>query len=203
MTDKQDVDIILASRSPSRQAILSNAGISFTVHVSNIDERAVEAPLLEAGFPADDIALLLAEAKAEKVSAEFPGAYVIGADQVLAFEDDRLVKPETMEDARRQLLRLRGRTHSLHSAVVVAHDGETRWHEISTAHMTMRNFGPEFVGRYLARAGEDVLTSVGAYRLEGLGVQLFDEIDGDYFTILGLPLLPLLSYLRAEGIVEA
>ncbi|MCC2110481.1 MAG: Maf-like protein [Hyphomicrobiales bacterium] len=202
MTEDDGAEIILASRSPSRQALLSNAGISFTVHVADIDERAVEAPLLEAGFPADDIALLLAEAKAEKVSADHPDAFVIGADQVLAFEDDLLVKPETMEDARRQLLRLRGRTHSLHAAVVVAQGGETKWHEISTAHMTMRDFGPDFVGRYLARAGEDVLTSVGAYRLEGLGVQLFEKIDGDYFTILGLPLLPLLDYLRAEGAIE-
>jgi septum formation protein len=149
-----------------------------------------------------DVAEVLARAKAEAVSDFAPKAYVIGADQVLAFGDLIISKPETMEAARRQLLDLSGKTHTLHTAVAVATNGETIWAETTMATLTMRKLSPEFIGRYLAAAGEEVLSSVGAYQIESLGVELFDKIDGDYFSILGLPLVPLLDTLRGEGVIE-
>ena len=194
--------IILASESTTRIALLENAGVSFTAEGAAVDEETVKAPLLASDMPPDDIAAVLAEAKALAVSERHPDVLVIGADQTLAFRDACLSKPETMEDARRLLLDLSGRSHSLHAAVACAKNGETLWRYLSTAHLKMRAFSPEFVGRYLADVGEAALTSVGAYQLEGRGVQLFDEIDGDFFTILGLPMLPLLDFLRAEGAID-
>lgn len=196
-------DIILASGSRIRAELLANAGLSFRVDPAQVDERAVEAPLLKSGFPPADIARVLAEAKAQETSARNPGALVIGADQVLEFGGERLTKPEDMEAARRQLLAMSGKSHQLHSAAAIARDGETLWCGAATVHMKMRRFGPEFVGRYLAAAGDAVLSSVGAYQLEGRGVQLFEAIEGDYFTVLGLPLLPLLQHLRELGAIEA
>lgn len=122
---------------------------------------------------------------------------------MLEFEGRRLTKPADMEAARRQLLAMSGKRHELHSAVTLARDGETLWTHVGTVRLTMRDFGPEFVGRYLAKAGEDILSSVGAYQLEGPGIQLFERIEGDYFTVLGLPLLPLLEKLRERGAIEA
>ncbi|MEZ5840339.1 MAG: Maf-like protein [Hyphomicrobiales bacterium] len=194
--------LVLASKSRSRVMLLENAGLVFETRPADIDERAVEAPLLEADFPPDDIAAVLAEAKAMAVCEERPGALVIGSDQTLGLGHERFNKPKTMEDARRQLLAMRGRTHSLYSAIACVRDGETVWRHVSRADLTMRDFTPEFVGRYLAEVGDDALTSVGAYRLEGPGIQLFEKIEGDYFTILGLPLLPLLGFLRDEGILD-
>ena len=191
--------LVLASQSRTRIELLLNAGVTFEAHAADIDERAVAAPLLDAGAPPDDIAAVLAEAKAQTVSETNSDALVIGADQTLAFKDQCLSKPETMEAARRQLLDMRGETHSLHAAIACVRGGETLWRHLSTAHLTMRDYSPEFVGRYLADVGELALTSVGAYQLEGRGVQLFDKIDGDFFTILGLPMLPLLEFLRDEG----
>lgn len=196
-------DIILASGSRIRAELLANAGLPFRVDPAQVDERAVEAPLLKSGFPPADIARVLAEAKAQETSARNPGALVIGADQVLEFGGERLTKPEDMEAARRQLLAMSGKSHQLHSAAAIARDGETLWCGAATVHMKMRRFGPEFVGRYLAAAGDAVLSSVGAYQLEGRGVQLFEAIEGDYFTVLGLPLLPLLQHLRELGAIEA
>lgn len=196
-------DIILASGSRIRAELLANAGLSFRVDPAQVDERAVEAPLLESGFPPADIARILAEAKAQETSTRNPGALVIGADQVLEFGGERLTKPEDMEAARRQLLAMSGKSHELHSAAAIARDGETLWCGAATVHMKMRRFGPEFVGRYLAATGDVVLSSVGAYQLEGRGVQLFEVIEGDYFTVLGLPLLPLLQQLREMGAIEA
>ncbi|WP_186399831.1 Maf family protein [Stappia sp. P2PMeth1] len=196
-------DIILASGSRIRAELLANAGLSFRVDPAQVDERAVEAPLLESGFPPADIARILAEAKAQETSTRNPGALVIGADQVLEFGGERLTKPEDMEAARRQLLAMSGQSHELHSAAAIARDGETLWCGAATVHMKMRRFGPEFVGRYLAATGDGVLSSVGAYQLEGRGVQLFEAIEGDYFTVLGLPLLPLLQQLREMGAIEA
>jgi septum formation protein len=141
-------------------------------------------------------------AKAAAVSEARPADLVIGADQVAALAGERLVKPENMETARRQLLKLCGKTHALHSAVAVARGGEILWQHAETAHLTMRPLTPAYVGRYLAEVGQAALESVGAYQLEGRGIQLFDSIDGDYFAILGLPLLPLLAFLRSEGVVE-
>lgn len=195
--------LVLASGSRIRRELLSNAGLTFVTDPSTIDERAVELPLLEADFPPDDIARVLAEAKAQDVSARRPGDLVIGADQVLEFEGARLTKPEDMEAARRQLLAMSGKRHELHSAVTIARDGETLFSHVGTVRLRMRSFGPEFVGHYLAKAGDVILSSVGAYQLEGPGIQLFEEIEGDYFTVLGLPMLPLLAELRALGEIEA
>ncbi|MCT4655618.1 MAG: Maf family protein [Cohaesibacter sp.] len=194
--------LILASKSQARAQLLTNAGLTFDCHTANIDERAAEAPLLEAGAPPADIAAILAQAKAEEVSSRFPGALVIGADQTLGCGDLRFNKPENDEAARKQLLALAGQKHQLHSAVCCAMDGESLWHSVSTATLSMRPLSPQEIGRYLARVGENVRSSVGCYQLEGIGVQLFDAIEGDYFTILGLPLLDLLGYLRADQGLE-
>ncbi|WP_299819319.1 Maf-like protein [uncultured Roseibium sp.] len=194
--------LVLASGSSIRAELLKNAGLAIEVDPADVDERAVEAPLLEAGFPPEDLAAILAEAKANDVSSRRSGDLVIGADQILAFQGERRTKPEDMEAARRQLLAFSGKTHELLSAVVISRNGEAIWRHVSTARLTMRDLTPKFIGRYLAAAGDDVLSSVGAYKLEGIGVQLFDKIDGDYFTILGLPMLPLLDHLRALGAIE-
>lgn len=195
--------LVLASGSKIRADLLKNAGLSIDVDPADVDERAVEKPLLEADFPPEDIASVLAEAKANDVSARRPSELVIGADQILAFEDERKTKPENMEAARRQLLAFSGKTHELLSAVVISKNGEAIWRHVSTARLTMRDLSPAFVGHYLADAGDAVLSSVGAYQLEGLGVQLFEKIEGDYFTVLGLPLLPLLAQLRSLGELES
>lgn len=202
MQKPADIPIVLATKSTARIALLQQAGVSFTTDAADIDERAAEAPLVEAGAPPDDIAAVLAEAKALAVSERHPGAFVIGADQVLGFEGERWTKPADMAAARRQLLALRGKTHTLHSALAAAVDGETVWRANVPAYLTMRDYSPEFIGRYLAAVGEAALQSVGAYQLEGRGIQLFDRIDGDFFTILGLPLLPLLAELRERGLID-
>ncbi|MBD8891567.1 Maf-like protein [Roseibium litorale] len=194
--------LVLASGSKIRSELLRNAGVDAEVDPAGVDERAVEAPLIEAGFLPEDLALVLAEAKADDVSGRRPGDLVIGADQVLAYEGKRFTKPEDMEAARRQLLAFSGRTHTLLSAVVLSRDGAAIWRHVSAAHLTMRELTPGFVGRYLADVGETALSSVGAYQLEGPGVQLFERIEGDYFTILGLPLLPLFAELRRLGVLD-
>ncbi len=194
--------VVLASGSKIRAELLKNAGVPFEVDPADVDERAVEEPLLKAGFPPEDLAVVLAEAKANDVSERRPDDLVIGADQILAFQGERYTKPENMESARRQLLSFSGNTHELLSAVVVSKGGEAIWRHVSTARLTMRELSPPFVGHYLAAVGDVALSSVGAYQLEGPGVQLFEKIEGDYFTVLGLPLLPLLSELRKLGVLE-
>lgn len=194
--------LVLASGSKIRAELMKNAGLAIEVDPSDVDERAVEEPLLKAGFPPEDLASVLAEAKANDVSARRPGDLVVGADQILAFEGERRTKPEDMEAARRQLLAFSGKTHELLSAVVISKGGEAIWRHVSTARLTMRPLSPQYVGHYLAEAGDAVLSSVGAYQLESLGLQLFEKIDGDYFTILGLPMLPLLGKLRELGVIE-
>lgn len=202
MLNSESAELILASTSASRAQLLAAAGVDVRIEPPGVDEKAVRRVLENTGgvTPAD-IAEVLARAKAEAVSERFPGALVIGADQVLALEDEIFEKPENMEAARRTILALRGKTHGLHACVAVARGGDTLWSHTDTALMRMRDFPPEFAGRYLGEAGEDVLRSVGAYQLEGMGVHLFEKIDGDFFTILGLPLLPLLDCLRREGAV--
>ncbi|NKB95419.1 Maf-like protein [Ochrobactrum intermedium] len=196
-------DLILASKSPFRSALLKNAGIEFSTASAEIDERAVEAPLYETGATPEEVAQVLAEAKALDVSEKNPGAVVIGCDQTLSLGDEIFHKPADMEAARRQLLKFSGMTHQLNSAVVLVKDGETLWRHVSIARMTMRDLDPGFVGRYLGRVGDAALSSVGAYQVEGPGIQLFDRIDGDYFTIVGLPLLPLLlAELRKEKLID-
>ena len=194
--------LILASASDTRRHLLEEAGIPVQAVPADIDERAAEAPLLESGATPEDIATALALVKASHVSERFPGALVVGADQTLDLDGERLTKPADMEAARRQLLALSGRTHRLHSAVACARGGGIVWQHTETAQLTMRSFLAEAVGRYLAVAGEKALSSVGAYQIEGPGIRLFKRIEGDYFAILGLPMLPLLKYLRSLGIVE-
>lgn len=195
-------DLILASASPFRRQLLEDAGITFKAVPAEIDERAVEAPLAAAGGSPEDIALLLAEAKAGEVSGRHPGAVVIGSDQTLSLGDEVLHKVATREEARKRLLLLSGKTHHLNAAVVLARDGETLWRHVSVASLTMRDLDPGFVGRHLSQAGDSVLSSVGAYQIEGVGIQLFDTIEGDTFTIMGLPLLPLLHELRAMAVID-
>ena len=188
--------IILASGSQARIAMLSAAGLRFTAEAAAIDERALEAPLLAAGTEPADIATALAEAKATDVSSRHRTAVVIGSDQVLELDGKRWVKPASREEARAQLRRLGGRAHHLHAAVAIARDGKVTWRHRDTATMTMRPLDDAALTGYLDSVGDKVTGSVGAYQLEGPGVRLFEKIGGDYFTILGMPLLPLLAELR-------
>jgi len=194
--------VILASKSAARRAVLTGAGIDFDVQVSGVDEDILKDQLLARGASVSQIAEALAEQKALKVSQSFPGL-VIGSDQTLDFEGRLYDKAETLEAARERLQILRGKSHQLHSAVVVARSGEVIWREVVSSTLTMRDFTDGFLESYLASEGPDALGSVGCYRLEGPGAQLFSKIEGDYFAILGLPLMGLLDLLRAHGEVEA
>jgi septum formation protein len=198
MTEK----IILASASPFRKAILIDAGIAVETVPAELDERTLEAPLKNSGASPEDVALVLAEAKAVNVSTRKPGALVLGCDQTLSLGDEIFHKPADMEGARRHLLALSGKTHQLNSAAVLARDGKVLWRHVGIASLTMRKLDPAFIGRHLARVGERALQSVGAYQIEGEGIQLFEKIEGDYFTIIGLPLLPLLAELRRCGAID-
>jgi septum formation protein len=191
--------IILASGSKARVGLLKAAGLDFTARAAPVDERAVEAPLLKAGAGAPAIATALADAKALAVSLTSPDALVIGADQVLDFQGEHWTKPASTAEARVQLRRLAGATHRLISAVALARGGSIVWRCAEEARLTMRALSDAEIDAYLARTGDAALASVGAYQLEGLGIQLFATIAGDYFAILGLPLLPLLAELRREG----
>jgi septum formation protein len=192
--------LILASASPSRRRLLANAGLSFEVEPSGVDEDEVTRSLLGERASPQDIATTLAEMKAVRVSSRHGAAMVIGADTTLACDGRLFDKPPDLAAARQQLLALAGQTHQLSSSVVVAKAGARLWHWSEQAHLTMRPLSESFLDAYLARAGQAVCASVGAYQLEDLGVHLFSKIDGDYFTILGLPLLPLLSFLADHGI---
>jgi septum formation protein len=194
--------IVLASGSVARQRLLRAAGVPFVVDVAQIDEAAVIESLTAEKAPARDVADLLAELKAVKVSVRHPQAFVIGADQVLSVGAALFQKPGTIAGAREQLRQLKGRTHVLSSAVSVAREGSVIWRTVAEARLTMRDFSDPFVDAYLAGAGEDILGSVGAYHVEGLGIQLFSRIEGDTFTILGLPLVPLLDFLRLHGMLK-
>ncbi|UFS75244.1 Maf family protein [Tardiphaga sp. 37S4] len=191
--------LILASQSLARRELLANAGITFDAMPADIDERGIQQ---KSGLKAPgEIAALLAERKAAFISLRHPGRYVLGADQTLALGDRMFSKPAGREQAAEQLAILAGRTHELHSALAVVCDGATLFSNASVAHMTMRKLDGAAINAYLDAAGDKVTTSVGAYQLEGLGVHLFELIEGDHFTILGLPLLPLLSFLRGEEMI--
>lgn len=189
--------LVLASASAVRRHLLEAAGIPVEVRPASLDERAVEA-----SAPTDNpstVAALLAREKALRVTANVPGRLVVGADQTLALGSRRFDKPTDRAGARAQLQALAGRTHELHAVVAVARDGEVLFEHAAVARLTMRPLSDALLDRYLDAAGAAVTSSVGAYQLEALGVHLFERIEGDHFTILGLPLLPLLAYLRAEG----
>jgi septum formation protein len=192
--------LILASASPSRRHLLHNAGLTFSAQPSGVDEEEVKRSLLAERAGAREIATALAELKAVRVSARHPDSLVIGADSTLLCDGRLFDKPPTLADARRQLLALAGRTHELWSAVVVARAGARLWHHAECGRLTMLPLSERVIDRYLRRAGQAVCSSVGAYQLEGLGVHLFSRIEGDFFTVLGLPLLPLLSFLSDHGI---
>jgi len=191
--------LVLASQSRARQMLLANAGIRFEAVAAAIDERAV-AQSSRLSAPGD-IAVLLARQKALAVSARQAGRFVVGADQTLALGERLFSKPAGRAEAAEQLRALAGQSHELHSAVAVARDGKTLFEAIAIARMTMRGLSEAEIDAYLDEAGEAVTTSVGAYQLEGLGVNLFERIEGDHFTILGLPLLPLLAFLRRERLL--
>jgi nucleoside triphosphate pyrophosphatase len=183
--------------------MLEKAGVELIVDPAAIDEAAVKESLGDAKAGPAEVAETLAELKARRVAPRHPGKIVIGSDQVLECEGRLLDKPGDLATARRQLKDLAGRTHRLISSAVALRDRARLWHHTGEARLTMRNFSDEFLDGYLARAGEGVCESVGAYRLEAEGAQLFSRVEGDYFTVLGLPLLPLLEFLRAQGALPA
>ncbi len=201
MTDA--VRLILASASSARKTMLSAAGLAFECMPAQIDEDAIKAGMMRAApnVEPSDIAARLAAEKAIAVSIKNPGALVIGSDQVLALRNRIISKAENLTEARAILSRLRGRVHELVSGVALAQNGNVLWEGIDGAELTMRNFSDEFLYRYLDQAGTRILGSAGCYELEGFGLQLFDSVEGDYFTILGMPLLALLAELRNRGVV--
>lgn len=192
--------LVLASKSDIRGKILAAAGLRFGIRPAQIDERAVEA---KAGkLDAVQAAALLARAKADAVAATQVGHMVLGADQTLALGTQRFSKPANRAEASLQLRALRGQTHALHSALALVRDGKVLFELVDTARLTMRDFSDRFLDDYLDMAGDTALSSVGGYQLEGIGIHLFERVEGDYFTILGLPLMPLLAYLRENGFVD-
>ena len=193
------MSLVLASASATRVRMLRDAGLELEAVAPGVDEAAVKRSLAAERAPADHVASTLAELKAIRISNVRPGALAIGADQMLVCNGVSFDKPPDLAHARAQLQALRGKTHELVSAAAAARDGVVLWREATRARLRMRPFSEAFLDDYLDRVGEDVLASVGAYRIEGLGAQLFDRVEGDLFTILGLPLLPLLEFLRGHG----
>jgi septum formation protein len=200
---KLDQPLLLASTSATRLHLLRSAAIPVETRSPDVDERAIESSLQERNMTPDLVALELASAKGSQVSSQIPDRLIVAADQTLALGAEQFHKPGDADQARAQLRKLSGRTHALHSAVVCYRNGQRLFAHVETAHLTMRKLGPAFMDAYLVAAGEAVTKSVGGYQLEGLGVHLFERVEGDHSTILGLPLLPLLSYLRTAGAVEA
>lgn len=193
--------LVLASKSAARRAMLENAGVAFEVRVAGVDEDAIKAR--SGDLDAAALAVRLAEAKALAVSRDDEAAWVLGSDQTLAFDGGLISKAATLEAARGRLKSMRGKTHHLHSGAALAVKGQVVWSGVDTVQMRMRDFSDAFLDAYLAAEGEVLLTCVGSYRLEGLGSQLFEAVDGDYFTVLGLPLWPVLAELRRAGVLAA
>ena len=195
--------LILASGSTARQMLLKNAGVDFIAIPATVDERAIEENLPLAGRDPVSVARHLALAKAMDVSERSPRAFVIGCDQTMSLRNRIFHKAACLDEARQTLISLRGKAHFLNSAVCLVRDGELLWSDVTKACMQVRDFSDEFLDGYIERNGKSILSSVGCYQLEGEGIQLFDAIAGDYFTILGLPLLPLLAALRQHEINHA
>ncbi len=192
---------ILASTSTARQKLLANAGVTFDFLAPPVSENELRREMV--ALQPQQIAVELAKAKAISVSLAFPSALVIGADQILEFENKPLHKATNLTEAKRKLKRLRGKAHHLHSAFACARNGQIAHAEVISAKLTMRHFSDEFLNQYLAAAGKEVLSAVGCYFYEGPGIQLFEEVEGDHSTILGLPLLPLLAFLRQSSIIAS
>ena len=201
MIQRPDPPLVLASASAARRAVLAAAGLSFTAEAAAVDEAAIKESARAEGIPAGEAATMLAEAKARRVARCAPDALVIGADQILVRGGAWFDKPADIAAARAQLLALRGETHELGTALVCWRGGERVWGHVATPRLTMRAFSDAFLNAYLEAEGEAVLSSVGAYRLEGLGAHLFTAVEGEHAAVLGLPLLPLLSFLRGHGVL--
>ncbi|XUY26698.1 Maf-like protein [Agrobacterium sp. rho-8.1] len=195
-------DLILASTSASRQMLMRNAGLTFTAQPADIDERAIDTQLVKDGATPDRVAVELARAKALAVSAAQSDAFVLGCDQTMSLGSRIYHKPRDIAEAHANLISLSGKTHRLNCGAALAHKGTVIWETVTFADLTVRPLTDDFVERHLKRVGQKVLSSVGAYQLEGEGIQLFSAIEGDYFTILGLPLLPLLTKLRDLGLID-
>lgn len=195
--------LILASASTIRRQMLANAGLSVDALPARVDEDAIRAALDKEGATSRDVADTLAEIKARKLAERYPDAVVIGSDQLLDLDGEIWAKPENPDAARAQLQRLRGRTHRLITAVVLYEAGKPVWRHVGEARLTMRSFSDAFLEDYIARNWDDIRHCVGAYQFEREGVRLFKVVEGDYFTILGLPLLPLLTYLSQRGFILA
>jgi septum formation protein len=193
--------LVLASASSSRARLLRHAGVPFEVHPAHVDEDSVKESMLADGADGRAIADALAELKARRVSNAQPSSLILGADQILVCDGELFSKAETMEAAAAQLRRLRGKSHQLVTAAVLAKEGAAVWRHADISTLWMRDFSDTFIETYLASEGDDLLGSVGCYRLEATGVLLFERIEGDYFSILGLPLVPLLAALRQHGVV--
>jgi len=191
--------LILASKSAARRALLTDAGVPFVVQVADVDEDALKTP----GVDPVELAVELARAKALAVSRHDADAWVLGADQTLSFEGGLVSKAPTLQAARERLSAMRGRSHQLHSGAALARNGQVVWSGADTVEMKMRDFSDAFLDAYLATEGEGLLACVGSYRLEGLGSQLFEAVEGDYFTVLGLPLWPVLAELRRAGVIAS
>jgi septum formation protein len=201
MAEAEKGGLLLASASPFRRRLLEAAGVTFRVAPAHVDEAAIKRNLVPGLGPAA-VADAIAGAKAEAVSARFPADLVVGADQVLALGETLLSKPGDLAGAHAQLKQLRGKTHRQFTAVALAQGGQVTWRAGDRATLTMRDFSDAFLDAYLARCGAILGQIVGAYEIEGVGIQLFERVEGDYFTIIGLPLVPLLAELRARGVIQ-
>ena len=202
MTAGTHQTLVLASASTIRREMLERAGLRVECRPARIDESSIRDSLVAEGASVRDIADALAEQKARRISARDPGAVVLGADQVLVLDGEILSKPGTPERAREQLRRLRGRTHHLLSAAVICREGRPEWRHVGRATLTMRRFSDAFLESYLQEAGEAILHCVGCYQLEAAGIRLFSRVEGDYFTILGLPMIELTNHLYQSGFLQ-
>lgn len=194
--------LFLASENPLARRLLGNAGIAAEVMAADLDDGALQAPLEETDATPEDVALVLAEAKATEASAQQPGALFLGCEQVWSLHDEILPLPADMEEARRRLILLSGKTHAIHVAAVLARDGEVLWRKTDTAAITVLKLDPGFIGRYMVGIGADGLQTANLCRVDGAGIQLIEKIEGDSFTAAGVPMLPLLAQLRGIGAID-